>query len=301
LLYSNGSFNDGTWHNVEIWFNGVTANPTILLYVDEILVGSITEWLCPIENTDFKYGKIGKRAQGDTDFFEGVLDELKIIKYPGGNEQDPPEISGPKEGDAGVEYDYTFVSNDPEGDKVWYYINWSDGNVKDWFGPFPSGEVVTVSHTWAENGAYRIRAKSMDVWDDSFSSYYPVRIGNHPPNAPEISGPQNGFLGVEYQFNFSLSEPDNDQMYLRVDWGSGTPGNWKGPYDPDETVKLKYTFTEKGTYIIRAQAKDIYDSESGWDEYTITITKSKIKNIPVFKFLENHPLLQYLLQRFFNF
>ena len=44
------------------------------------------------------------------------LDEFKITKYPGGNEQNPPDIDGQTIGKPGVEYDYTFVANDPEGD-----------------------------------------------------------------------------------------------------------------------------------------------------------------------------------------
>ena len=296
LLCSNDSYNDGEWHYAEIWFNGITAKPTIIMYIDDDFVGSITEWLCEIENDDFKYGQIGRRANSETDYFDGVIDELKIIKYPGGNQQNPPDISGPKEGDPGVEYDYTFITIDPEEDDIWLYIEWGDGDIEDWFGPFQSGEEVIMSHAWDENGAYRVRAKSKDVWDDSNSIYYPLRIGNYPPDAPEIDGPAKGISGVEYKYNFTISDPNYDSMYIRVDWGSGTSGSWQGPYDSNTTVKLKHTWDEQGTFTIRAQAKDIYDSESGWGELTVTMPRNKATYNSLFlQFLGRFPFLARLL------
>ena len=34
-----------------------------------------------------------------------------------------------------------------------------DGDVEEWIGPYNSGQKITVSHTWDEEGAYIIRAK----------------------------------------------------------------------------------------------------------------------------------------------
>jgi len=99
---------------------------------------------------------------------------------------------------------------------------------------------------------------------------------DNPPDPPIIDGPTSGKVGVEYQYNFSLSDPDDDPMYLRVDWGNGTPGPWTGPYDSDTTVRLNHTWNEKGTFTIRAQAKDIYDVESEWSTLTVTMPKNKM-------------------------
>ena len=84
---SENSFNDGSWHNVEVYFNGITANPTVDLFVDGDPEGSLTTWLCDIENDDFSRAKIGRRGYENEGYFDGKIDELKIIKYPGGNEQ----------------------------------------------------------------------------------------------------------------------------------------------------------------------------------------------------------------------
>jgi len=81
---------------------------------------------------------------------------------------DPPEkpdIDGPISGTAGAVYEYTFVSIDPEDDDVRYYIDWDDGYIEEWIGPYPSGEEVTVSHTFEEQGIYTISAKAKDIHD----------------------------------------------------------------------------------------------------------------------------------------
>jgi len=85
---------------------------------------------------------------------------------------DPPDIEGPtvkpvprplpKQGEP---INYTFKSTDPDGDNVYYYIDWGDGEFEDWFGPFESGEEVTHSHTWSEQGTPTIKAKAKDIYD----------------------------------------------------------------------------------------------------------------------------------------
>lgn len=76
---------------------------------------------------------------------------------------DSPTITGLTNGETGETYDYAFVSNDPELDEVYYYIEWGDDQVEEWVGPYESGEEVILSHSWSEQGTYTIRAKSRDV------------------------------------------------------------------------------------------------------------------------------------------
>jgi hypothetical protein len=73
-----------------------------------------------------------------------------------------PDINGPKNGRYGKPLDYTFTTTDPDGDDVYYYVDWGDDNFEEWDGPYPSGEVVTLNHTWDE-GDYIIRAKTKDI------------------------------------------------------------------------------------------------------------------------------------------
>jgi len=74
-----------------------------------------------------------------------------------------PIIEGPtRNGRPNKEQVFTFVSDDPEGKDVYYYIDWGDGEKEEWIGPYASGEVVTVTHTWTEENTYNIKAKSRD-------------------------------------------------------------------------------------------------------------------------------------------
>jgi len=78
-----------------------------------------------------------------------------------------PDIDGPTSGTVGTEYEYTFTAVDPDGDDIFLWIEWGDGTVEQdgWIGPYNSGEEITVSHTWSEQGTYTIGAKAKDVFD----------------------------------------------------------------------------------------------------------------------------------------
>jgi len=73
-----------------------------------------------------------------------------------------PQINGPTSGKTDEEYDYTFLSIDPTDDNVFYYIDWGDGELEEWIGPYNAGEEITISHSWDQDGSYSIRAKAKD-------------------------------------------------------------------------------------------------------------------------------------------
>ena len=87
----------------------------------------------------------------------------KTLTVPNENAPDAPEITGPSNGSPGEELQYTFVTTDPNGDDVYYYIEWGDGINTGWIGPYSSGEDVTESHSWSSKGSYTISAKAKDT------------------------------------------------------------------------------------------------------------------------------------------
>lgn len=81
---------------------------------------------------------------------------------------DPPNtpiIRGRTSGKPGTEYAYTFVAVDPEGDDVSYYIDWGDGNSSGWTRYRESGNELSSSHIWDEEGLYTIKAKAKDRYN----------------------------------------------------------------------------------------------------------------------------------------
>ena len=272
-IYSINPYNDGEWHHAEFYFNGITANPTIDLFVDGDWDNTVTHWLCEIANDDFGKTKIGMHAYYSTDYFDGYIDDFEIIKYEQGNDQSPPTIDGPTDGKPDTEYEYTFVTEDPEGDEIYIEIDWDDGTDIEWVGPFESGEEVTIDHEWDQEGLYEVKARSKDRWGhSSWSPIYEVKIGNQPPEVPEISGPTLGDVEVEYTFSFISYDSDENDIYYYVDWDDGTFDDWFGPYNSGEEVTASHTWNSKDIYSIRAKAKDEFGSESEFSEpYMINI------------------------------
>jgi hypothetical protein len=126
---------------------------------------------------------------------------------------------------------------------------------------------------------------------------------NNPPGAPSINGQTDGKINVKYNYTLNAVDPDTDDVYYYVDWGDTTNSGWVGPYASGVDTILSHTWLNKGTYTVKAKAKDIYDAESDWTELTVIITKTKNKaiNEPLLQllqnFLENHPNLYTILQK----
>jgi rhodanese-related sulfurtransferase len=98
----------------------------------------------------------------------GGITAWKEAGYPTKANQPPglPTITGPTEGKSGMEYPYTLLSIDPDNDNIFYCINWSDGTGEICHGPFPSGQTISLSHTWEEKGNYIIQVKAQDKYGD---------------------------------------------------------------------------------------------------------------------------------------
>jgi hypothetical protein len=76
-----------------------------------------------------------------------------------------PTIKGRINGKTNTEYEYKFMTTDPEGDNITYCINWGDDNtVEIWMGPYPSGLQILAKHVWEEQGSYIIKVKAWDVY-----------------------------------------------------------------------------------------------------------------------------------------
>jgi hypothetical protein len=75
-----------------------------------------------------------------------------------------PLITGETDGKVGIEYTYNFSTDDLDGDNVYYWIEWGDNSsAVEWTGPYASGMVVTVKHTFTAKGTYTIEAKAKDT------------------------------------------------------------------------------------------------------------------------------------------
>ena len=230
-----------------------------------------------------------------------VGDGGTILHRIGSQPPEAPEITGPSAGAVGVEYDFTFVSTDPEDEMVSYYIDWGDGDIEDWIGPYPSGEIKTFSHAWDEIGTYEIKAKARDINNiESFWSNILIINISNPPSTPVIDGPKNGDIGVEYPYTFVATDPDEDKVYYWILWGDGCPAvEWIGPYNSGEEVTVNHAFLRAGDITISAKAKDIYETESEWGTLDINIPRTKTNHYStIVRFFQQFPSLFSILRNF---
>ena len=96
-------------------------------------------------------------------YLRSGFDDILVEADGGGGVPNAPLITGSTNGKAGVEYSYSLVSADPQGDDVSYYVEWGDGSNSGWIGPSTSGVEVTETHTWTTQGTYTIQAKAKDT------------------------------------------------------------------------------------------------------------------------------------------
>jgi hypothetical protein len=119
-----------------------------------------------------------------------------------------------------------------------------------------------------------------------------------PPEKPSINGPNKGRFGNEYTYIAITTDPDGDKIYYLFDWGDGSDSDWFGPFDSGQEVNISHTWENRGTYEIKAKAKDIYSVQSEWsDPLSITMPKNKIINRLFLNFLQQHPNLFPILRQ----
>jgi hypothetical protein len=128
---------------------------------------------------------------------------------------------------------------------------------------------------------------------------------NSPPSKPTINGPASGDQGTEYDYTFKSNDPEAKDLFYYIDWGDGTTEKWIGPYNSGETVTVGHTWSKKGTFLIKAKAMDEDGGVSFWEDFEVTMPRSKnIENCITPRFLEwlleTFPLINSLIKLIFN-
>jgi len=213
---------------------------------------------------------------------DGYVDETVMARIPN-NPPSEPSDPYPANGSTGVDVnvDLSWTGGDPDpGDIITYDVCF--GTVS------PPPKVVNNQSaitydlgTLDVNLTYYWRIIAWDNYNASTSGpiwYFTTRI-NGPPEIPEQpSGPTNGAAGFEYTFLSKTTDPDNDQVFYKWDWGDGNFSEWLGPYFQGINITANHIWTAGGDYEIKVKAKDIYSAESNWSEpFSIHIVEPLIE------------------------
>ncbi len=76
-----------------------------------------------------------------------------------------PQITGPAEGKPGKPYLFNLLTQDAQDQNIFYYVDWGDGTITDWLGPYVSGTEIHVTHAWSAEENYTVKVKAKDIMD----------------------------------------------------------------------------------------------------------------------------------------
>jgi C1A family cysteine protease len=153
---------------------------------------------------------------------------------------------------------------------------------------------------WGYQGFYNIEYGALFTGFYISTVEYDPESFDWPPTKPTITGSKEGIPGNEYIYKLTSVDPDgNDDVYYYVDWGDGTNSGWLGPYAEGEEIDVNHTWTNKGTYVVKAKAKDPNDAESEWGKLTVTMPRNKgFYNSIFLQLFKQLPILQRIIQHF---
>ncbi len=97
-------------------------------------------------------------ANGEIDITINITNNEELPNRP----PEKPTIDGPEKGKTGNIQEFQISTTDPDEDQVYFMIDWADGEITEWLGPYESGETMTAEHSWDENGNYIVKVKAKD-------------------------------------------------------------------------------------------------------------------------------------------
>ena len=214
---------------------------------------------------------------------------ITIIKPPNRPPQRPSSPNGPLNGTVREVYTFSASTTDLDGDDVAFRFDWGDGEISEWTSNVPSGSSVSKNHSWSSPGTYSVKVKAKDSQEEEVGWSTPSsititepQVSNRSPNRPSSpSGPSSGIVRTSYSFSASTTDPDEDDVAYKFDWGDGNTSRWTSYVSSGSSTSKSHFWSSAGTYSIRVKAKDSDGEESDWSSgHFISITAETQENNP---------------------
>ena len=148
-----------------------------------------------------------------------------------------------------------------------YFWEFGDGNKSDEQNP---------TYTYSNGGNFTVKLSVTDGEGITIRDSTWAIIGgdNNPPSTPIIKGPATGRPGIDYNFSFNSTDDEDDELFYIIDWGDGFE-DVIGPFPPSNEASALHSWTEKGTYIIKAQTEDQWGAMSDIGSFSVKIPRNK--------------------------
>ena len=197
--------------------------------------------------------------------------------------------------DVGTTTDYFTTTTDPDGDKIRYVFDFSDGTTitSDFI---DSGSDGVISKTWDKKGNYELKVKARDKWgaESAYSDPLAIEVLNDAPEKPETpTGPPSGRIKKQsYTYETSTTDPNGHKVRFEFDWGDGS-SSFTDYVNSGATATATNTWYRQGDFQIKVRAEDEYGEQSEWSD-PLVVSMPKSKNINLHRF----PILQRILHKF---
>jgi len=123
----------------------------------------------------------------------------------------------------------------------------------------------------------------------AIKSWCEIYTWNYMPIVSQPQNPGQGTTGDILIFSVTASDPDNDSIAVRIDWGDNETSEWTELQPSDTTFELSHAWLEPGQYEVRSQTADqwyfqnplTHNSISEWSEPLIVIISDSTSVNPV--------------------
>jgi len=124
-----------------------------------------------------------------------------------------------------------------------------------------------------------------DSYDDiqyflNYSLNSLVGDGNLPPNIPIFQNDNySGNSRTNINFEAFVIDPEQDRIDLQIDFGNGYTTTWEGNYLSGYDANIQYSYSQSGTYPVKAKASDGYIETEWTPNINISILPSSTPDI----------------------
>lgn len=231
--------------------------------------------------------QIRVRAQDNKNLFSKEWsDTLGVLVVLNRAPNHPTTPTGPSSGLPNIQYTFKTMVVDPDTDSIAVKFDWGNGRTPIWSTFHQSGDSIQDTITFSDTGTFSIKVKAKDInndssdWSNAFQ--FLVTTLNQPPNKPLTPiGPSYILPNVQYTFKTVVSDPDNDSVSAKFEWGNSRTPTWTNFYASGDTISDTVIYSDTGIYSIRTIAKDIHGDSSDWSEaLLITVSRNLPPNVP---------------------